>query len=270
MGLFGRSKSEKQAMARAMQIAEDNAAYMKGLELPELEWRNFTPEEMEATTISEDPALRQIQLRALEKMSGLAETGLSAEDELGFFKARQVGDQMARAGTQNAIENAAARGVGGSGLEFAMRESASQGGAQRAQEAALERAAVSARERALANQAYGQAAGGVRSQDLGVNQANTNIINQFNQANTTARNNAQMYNREQANATKQQNFQNDFQKRGAVTGANQQVAQNYLADAASSASNRNAMIGAGIGAGTAIATGGASLFGDAAKKKAGT
>jgi hypothetical protein len=67
-------------------------------------------------------------------------TGLSAEDQLNFEKARSLGAQQSQQGAQAALQNAAARGVGGSGLEFGMREQANQEAANRAQTAGLEQA----------------------------------------------------------------------------------------------------------------------------------
>jgi hypothetical protein len=107
----------------------------------------YDPTLAQAETVAQDPVVRQMQLSALAKMAGLAENGLSEVDEAAFVKAQNMGGQMARSGMQAALQDAQARGVSGSGLEFALREQANQGGAQRAQEAALEQAAKSAQMR---------------------------------------------------------------------------------------------------------------------------
>jgi len=271
-GLLDPGRDERNAMNAANQITASNAAYVQGLEVPELKWMQFTPEMftpemMQAQTISEDPAIRSAQLSALQKMAGLADTGMSAQDELGYYQARQLGHQQSRSGTQAAIQDAQNRGVAGSGMEFAMREIANQGGAQRAQEAALAQAADAARQRAMYNQAYSQALSGQRSQDLAVNKANTDIINQFNQANTQTRNQANQantntvndafrYNQEGRQGTQQQNYDNQLAKRQTVAGINNQMRENYLARSAAAAQKDAALLGAGATLGGAAIKGG--------------
>lgn len=271
-GLLDPDKGERDAMNSANAISAENVAYLKSLEVPELMWEGYspdiyTPEDAQFQTISEDPAIRSAQMSALEKMSGLADDGMTAEDELGYYKSRQQGNQIARAGTQSAIQEAQNRGVSGGGMEFAMREVANQGGAQRAQEAALAEAADRARQRALYTQAYNTQLGNQRSQDLSVNKANTDIINQFNTNNTNARNAAtatnvanknasKQYNIEGKQGTQQQNYDNELAKRQTVTGANNQIRENYLAKGASSAQQNAALLGAGATLGGAYMKGG--------------
>lgn len=251
----GQARSERD---KATAIGLDNAQDMRGLKLPTINWENYNPEDTKYQTVSEDPAIREQQLGVLKKMSGLADSGLSDEDQLGFFKAKAMGDQMARAGNEAAIQNAAARGVSGSGMEFASREAANQAGAQRAQEAAMEQAATAAKQRALYASAYGDALGRQRQQDFSANAANTDIINKFNSANTVAHNAAQQYNQQGERNVAQQNFSNDLTKRQNVAGAMNNVAQNHLANSASASQQGNALFGAAVGAATAAATGGAS------------
>jgi hypothetical protein len=229
---------------------------------------DYDPEMAQASTISEDPKIRSAQLSALNKMSGLADTGLSEVDELGYAKAKQMGAQQSRAGREAAIQDANARGVGGSGLEFALREIANQEGATRAQNAGLDQAADSARQRALYTQAYGNALSGVRGEDLQANSANADILNRFNMANTQTANQAQQANLQarqtvnnanvdQRNAGKQQqltiaqqNYENQLKKAQGLSGANTGIAQGYAAQSAANAGRRKsagALAGAGIG-----------------------
>lgn len=262
----GRARSEAD---KAAAIGTDNARSMEGLRLPNIQWENYNPDDIKYQTISEDPNLRQSQMDVLKKMSGLSTTGESDQDALGFLQARQLGDQSARAGSEAAMQNAAARGVSGSGLEFANREIANQDGAQRAQAAALQQAANSSRQRALYTSAYGSALGQERSQDLAANSANTDIINKFNAQNTTNKNQAQQYNQEGTRNTAQQNFSNDLTRRQNIAGAYNQVAQNHLANSAASSQGSNALLGAAAGAGAAALTGGASAAAGAAKPPSG-
>lgn len=216
------------------------------------------PEDALYQTISEDPRLKSAQMSALDRLSGYAENGLSDVDNAGYAKARNQAAQIMRSGNQAALQNAQARGVGGSGLEFAMREMANQQGAQAAQEAGLQQAADSARQRALYETAYGDRLAQVRGQDESINKANTDIINQFNQANTQARNNAQQFNlqnkqninnqnvegrnsaQQYRNQMAQQGFNNQVTKVGGQAQANTGMAQGYAAQNAANTSERNA------------------------------
>lgn len=267
VGLTDHAGAE-QSLGRANAISAENARYIKNIKTPDIIWQNLTtedynPELVDYQTISEDPQIRSMQMNALAKMGELSETGLSAEDALGFEKAEMLGQRMAKSGRDAALQNAEMRGVGGSGLEFAMREAANQEGAEAARMAALEQAATTARQRALYNQAYSDALGQQRSQDFGVNQANTNIMNEFNQANAQTKNQAQMYNQqnrqdafkyntEGQRGVQQQRFANEMQKAGALTGANNQVAQNYMADSAAKNAAGQGMMGALIGGGATL------------------
>lgn len=217
----------------------------------------YDPKMASANTISEDPSTRNAQLSVLGKMAGLADTGLSDVDQQGYQHAQEMGNQVAKGGTDAAIANAAQRGVGGSGMEFAMREMANQGGAQRANEAGLGQAADSARMRAMYTQAYGQGLSGLRGEDYRAGAGNANILNQFNMANTGAANDAQKYNLGNAQAVGNANvgqrnyahqYNNDLGQRefqdkmaiaGGASGANNNLAQGYAAKDAASTSNTN-------------------------------
>lgn len=224
---------------------------------------SYDPTMAHASTINEDPSLRSAQMSALSKLSGLADTGLSDVDNQGFERARQLASQIQNSGTAAALQNATARGQGGSGLEFAMREMANQQGSQNALNAGLDQAGQSARQRALYQQAYGNALSGLRSQDFGANAANANILNNFNMANTQAQNQGQQYNlnrsqgvadmnvqgRNQAkqynNNLAQQQYQDQMQKAGGMAGANSAMAGGYAAQNAANQGNRNTYAGMG-------------------------
>lgn len=238
----------------ALEQLRRNQEIYGNIPLPEFQNYNpatYTPEMAQATMIQEDPGLRSQQASHLMRMAGLAEQGLSDVDQAGFERARSMAGQISRAGNAAALQNATARGVGGSGLEFAMREQAAQDGAQRAQEAGLQQAAESARQRAMYQQAYGNALGNVRSQDFTANRANADILNNFNQYNTGAtnqarqwnvgnRNSAQQYN----NGLQQQQFGNRMNQAAGMTGANTGMAQGYAAQNAAGQDTRNAFTGA--------------------------
>lgn len=268
-GLF--DDSEQQALDQLAQ----NKDLFNAIQLPTL--NDYKPEDYQvagtydplqaqATTVSENPEDRSMQMAALNRMAGLADTGLSDVDNAGFERARSMANQISNSGTAAALQNAQARGVAGSGLEFALREQAGQDAATRAQQAGLDQAAASAQQRALYNQAFGNATSQMRAQDLQPQMANANILNQFAQYNTGAQNQAQQYNLQNAqdvanqnttqanyaqqynNQMAQQNFQNQMQKAGAQAGANTGMAQGYAAQNAANtdARNANTQLGASI------------------------
>jgi hypothetical protein len=239
---------------------------LEGISLPELQQMvaeeyqsagDYAPEQSLYQTVGEDPRLRSSQMSALEKLSGLAETGLSSEDALSLMNAREMGSQMARANTQASLQNAQARGVAGSGLEFAMREMGGQEAAGRAQRAAMEEGAQAARQRAMYTQAFMDSTGQVRQQDASVNKTNADIINQFNQANTNARNQAQQLNLQNRQGLMNSNvdarkdafkYNNDIRQKGfdnnitKVTGQNaasQGIANHHYAQNAANQGDRN-------------------------------
>lgn len=282
-GLF--DDSEEKAMGQL----QKNQDLYSGLSVPDIERLGFSPEEYSLAgdirpedasyqTVSEDPRLRSSQLQNLAGLSELAQNGLSDVDKLGYNQARQIGSQQAQARRQSAMQDAQARGVAGGGLEQALREMGSQEGANRAQQAGLQQAADSSRQRALYQQAYGDSLSQMRGQDLTANQSNANIINQFNMANTQARNQAQQQNLanhqqvgnanvDQRNAGHQQKidlaqqaYQNQLNKVQGQTGANMGAAQGYAAESAANANRRKAA-GALVGAGVGFAASGGSAQG---------
>jgi hypothetical protein len=246
-GLFDDSQEQ------AMQQLAQNQALWKGLQTPTFNPYKpvaYTPEMAKATQISSDPAIRNQQQGVLMKLAGLSDTGLSDADTAGFERARELGDQSENEGNAAALQNAESRGIGGSGLEFAMREKANQDGAQRAQDAGLQQAATAARQRAMYNEAYGNALSGVRGQDFQQNGANADILNNFARYNTGNQNQANLYNTQQQNFGQQYNndltqrgYEDQVQKLGGETGSNTAAANGYAAENASRTSNRNSNTG---------------------------
>lgn len=211
---------------------------------------------------NEDPLLKSAQMSALAKMAGLADSGLSDVDQAGFEKARSMAGQVAKQGNAAALQNAQTRGVGGSGMEFAMREMANQDAATRAQDAGLSQAADSARQRALYSQAYGQQLAGARDQDNRVNSQNTGIINQFNQANTNARNATNASNVDQRNGAfkyneglKDKTYNNQMRRADGMAGINNRESEIGMAESAQQQAKRRGLTGA-VGAGVGAAFGG--------------
>lgn len=229
MGLFG---DDNAGIEELMQRQEANRGLYSQIGLPQ--YKEYVPElfDNESATAhltSEDPVMKSRQLEALAKLQGLSNEGLSDADVASFNKARQMGDQIAQAKTGAAMQDAQARGVAGGGLEFAMRESGNQQAAQRAQEAALQQAAARSQQRGQYMQAYAQQLGQTRDQDYRADANNTNVINQFNAANTAQRNatsNANVGQRNDAfmynEGLKDKNYNNQVGQADRIAGINTQ------------------------------------------------
>jgi len=249
----------------AKQALNRNRLMYDQIALPEYQEFNpelYNSESYNAELIAEDPMLKSKQQGSLKMLEQLANQGLSAEDEAGFAQARDMGAQQARSGTQAAIANAEARGVAGGGMEFAMREMANQGGAQRSQAAGLEQAAAAARQRALAAQAYQSALGQQRDGDYRANSANTNIVNQFNQANTNQRNAVGQANTDARNGAfqynqnlKDKNYGNQIGRADRIAGFNDREGELDAAEK-EAARKRRAAIGSAIGGAAGAMVGG--------------
>jgi len=248
MGLF----SDDSGFDEAKRANELNRNILDQIELPKYTEFNpnlYTNQSAQYQLTSDDPVARSAQLSALAKMSGLADTGLSDADQAEFTQAANQGNQLARSGNAAALNNAQARGVGGSGLEFLMREQANQDGAQRAQDAGMQTAANAAKQRALYNQAFLQGTSNMRDQDYRTNANNTNIINQFNQANTQARNQTNNANTGLQNQAfqynqglKDKNFNNQMSRATGQMNINNRDADISMGRSAQDNAQRNAII----------------------------
>ena len=258
---------------KAIEQMQQNKALWEKLKTPGLSWDEYSPEMLQSvgeldpamadySLVNEGDVTTGAQLAALNRLAGLAETGLSEVDALGFERARQNAARDSRGAREALIASANARGVGGSAMTTALQEIANQGAAERSRAAAMEQAAEAARQRAAYGSQYMNALSGVRDQDYRANANNTDIINKFNMANTQARNDAnaanlqarqaianqnvgarnqaQQYNQEGKRNTQQQNFSNQVTRLNGMTGANAGVANAYAAQNAANQANRNA------------------------------
>lgn len=211
----------------------------------EISYDMYAPEEFQYETLNEDPALLEAQREYLGKVSQLADTGLSEVDAAALEKATNVASQKAKAGRDAALTQARARGVGGGGMEFVVGEQAAQDSYQDARQAAFDKAAQTAQQRALYQIAYGDALSGQRDQGFRAESTNKGIINDFNKLNTGAKNAASQYNIENAQRGKQVN--NENRARYA-----EGVARVKAGQAAADQDAMNAGIGAVSNAGTSL------------------
>jgi len=215
------------------EIYRDQLNKLYGVGLPDLQAFNYNPEDYSYQTISEDPSMQLRQSALLDRLSQLGETGLSDADKANYAQGVQQANQAARQRSGALMNEMRARGQGGSGLEYALREQAGQEAMNRQAQLGLAQAGDSARQRALYQQAYGNALAGKRDQDYRTAAANTDIINRFNQLNTAQRNDANLQNMQRKNDVAQQRFSNSINRITGATGTLGNLAQSQAANAAS-------------------------------------
>lgn len=134
--------------------------------------------------IKSDPMLRAAQMDALARMQKEgAAGGLTVEDRSALIAAQNANAAKERGAREAILQDAARRGMGGSGTELAAELENQQGAADR-NAAVGTQAAADARKRALAAiSESGQMAGAVRGQDWGEasqRAAAQDAINKFN------------------------------------------------------------------------------------------
>lgn len=195
--------------------------------------------------VSTDPRLKNAQLKALEELSGLSETGLGAEDKAAFNQLRRQSASEAQAQNAAVLQNAAAQGTLDSGNTLMAQLMSGQQAANRdAQGAdAIAANAASARRAALgqyadmsssmANQDFNQRAQVASARDTisqfnaqnrqGVNQYNLGNQQNINNQKATNANQQEMYNK----GLVQQKFQNELAKAGGAANATQNLANMY-------------------------------------------
>lgn len=142
----------------AANAADQNRGYWDSLVAPS------------ANQLMGPPEDRDAQMAALQQMQQWGSGGLTGTDRR-MMETQRGRDQQASGAAQRGImQQAQARGVGGSGLDYGTQLAASQQGQQRTSDAESQMM-QSAQTRALAaTQAAGNLAGNVREQDTGATQ----------------------------------------------------------------------------------------------------
>lgn len=176
---------------------------------PQLETA-FQQQQSNLKNMSIDPTSRAAEVQALTQMQDLANNGgMDAQAKQQESQAINTSNANEQGQRGAIVQNAAARGVGGSGAQLAAELEASQGDANQAA-ASGQSAAAAAQQRALQamtsastmgstlnNQDYGQAAAAATAQDA-INKFNTQTQQTTSNANTTAENQAQASNLQNA------------------------------------------------------------------------
>jgi len=246
--------------------AKRNLQRLQDIPLPELKnlkldtnlaryLKNLSPTELKQ--IQENPQLLQAQMGALDKLGEItAGGGLSAADR---GRIGQIGreEAIAEKGQRAALmQNAQARGLGGSGLELSSLLGAQQAGANRAANRDIDVENL-AQQRALqAIQAQGNLAGNIRGQDYDkaaqaaqaqdiINRFNTGGQNEARLAGANLRNQQTIYNTQQL---PQQRYENQLSRFGQQSAINNQIA-GAKDSRAGTLFNTVANIGAGLATG---------------------
>lgn len=171
------------------------------------------PDEAQYKLPELDPRIREMQLSALnniqDQYSGYGASVSEAERRNAIMDSQR----MARGRDEAALAQAQARGVGGSGLEFALRQQGGQDAANRGMQGGLAAAQQAALARLQGSQAYQQGVGSYRNQEQALAGQSADIINQFNMANTQARNRQGALNTELSNRSRQYGADNRNQAR---------------------------------------------------------
>lgn len=228
-----------------------------GLLTPELEQTVYAPETL-MNQVAIDPRLKDAQMAALTKMQDMGRGGLTMEDMAALDQIRRNTDIAERGKEQQILQDMQQRGQGGSGAELAAKLSSSQNAANRAGAEGLQVGAIASQRALQSLMNSGQLGGQMRSQEFGEQSAKAeaqDVINRFNaanrqaviQRNVGAQNTAQAANlsnkqdimnrntgvandQQRANAqAAQQDYENRMRKAQGIYSANNQQANNLLA-----------------------------------------
>jgi len=243
---------------------------------------NLGPSEMAG--VSTDPGLRQAQLNALNKLSGIGEAGGRDAQFLADQGRLESDINSSTQGRMGAIDqNMAMRGISGGGSELVAKNIAAQQAANRQAQMGMDAKAQSEQRALQALMQSGQLAGQMQGQDFNQQSAKAQAadsISRFNAANTQsvqqrnvgARNTAQAANAQGAQNTANQNtgaknqaqqynlnlaqqqYDNEMKKRGMVAGAQQNLSNSYQNES----NTARQFAGGMISAGAQYASGGAT------------
>lgn len=209
---------------------------------PELETAvTLGPSAMEG--VSTDPALKQAQLKALQKLQGISDAG-GMDAQFMADQARLETDVNTNLQAQQGaiMQNLATRGMSGGGNELVARQMAAQQAANRQAQSGMDLKAQAERRALEALMQSGQLAGNMQSQDFGqqssIAQAK-DAINKFNVQNQQQiignnvgmKNNAQLMNANNAQNVANQNTGLKNQQQLHNNGLSQQNFNNQMAKA---------------------------------------
>lgn len=157
--------------------------------------------------IKTDPTYKNNELEALRQLEEQSRDGYSAQDKADLGRIEQNSNRANR-GRQGAIDQQIqGRGLGGSGLEFALKQQAAQDAAEQEALSGLEVNAQMQNRKQSAAQNLGQLSSQLQNNEFSQSAQKAqaaDAISRFNTQNSNAR---QQYNNQGVNSTAQQNFQ---------------------------------------------------------------
>lgn len=269
-GLMGQDAARGQLKDAKRARAEALAQYA-GISVPEIEKQMLEMELLQSAgqydpdldqalslgpssmeNVSTDPRLKSAQMNALAQLGGIAETGMSPADQASFELARRGAAQENQAMQGQILQQMQARGQGGSGAELIAKLTGAQKSADSMQAAQLEQAKAQQAARMQALNQVGALSSNIQNQDFNqssriaeakdlINQYNTRNSQSVANANTAAKNAAQL-----ANLQNQQNIMNQNvalrnQQQQANKGLYQQQFNNQVGLAAGKAGQYNSI-----------------------------
>jgi hypothetical protein len=190
------SKASKRAMEEAARMREAALAELAGMEPIQLEALGYDPEmlqyiaadpyafynqggEVDAQTVNQDPLLRGAEMEALQDLTRRSEEGMTGQDQYDWLKKRRDVETAARGRDEAIMSLMNARGMGGTGIEAALKMISGQGQMDRLSEFEAAQAAKNSDTRLQATTAKAGLAGNIRNQDFTHEKSNTDILNDF-------------------------------------------------------------------------------------------
>lgn len=282
-GIFGGSAG-KDDMKNAAGLSREAVEQLKNIYVPTVEEQQIILQNPElagllnAETIdrsglegiSTDPRLRQAQMRALEELSGLASTGLGAQDIAAFNQLQRQSASQAQAEQEQALQNAAARGTLDSGSTLMAQLLSGQQAANRTQQGGEQLAAQAAQARRDALAQYSNLSNNMANQDFAQKAQIGNArdtINQFNAQQRTGAGQFNLTNKQNINNQKasnanqqeiynkqllQQKFNNDVTKATGVANQQNNLANIYSQQGQAAAQGQAQMTGSLIGGAASV------------------
>jgi hypothetical protein len=270
----------KSEMKESNKLMRENVEYLKSLGVPTVEAQRIALESPELVGMLEaeqlgrsrfedvgmDPRLQAAQMAALEDVSGIAQTGLGAADQLALEEIRRRTAGQAQAERATALQQMQERGLGDSGASLVAQLSAGQRAADTASMQGMQQAAQAQQARMAALGQQANMASGMQGQQLqlaGQKASAADAIAQFNaqnrqgvsaqnlanrqriaEAGAATRNQQEIYNKQLI----QQQYQNELAKRQAAAGQQTALANINQQQAAAAQQAQQAQTGAVIGA----------------------
>jgi hypothetical protein len=283
----------KSEMREANRLMRDNIARLEAIGIPTIEAQKIALESPELVGLLEaeqlgtsryedvqmDPRLQAAQLSALEGISGVAETGLGAEDRLALEEVRRQAAGQAQAQRATALQQMQERGTLDSGASLVAQLSAGQQAADTASMQGMRQAAQAQQARVAALGQQGNMAAQMQGQQLGLagqKASAADSIAQFNAQNrqgvagqnlaarqgianqsTATRNQQEMYNK----GLLQQQFQNQMAKATGVTGQQTNLANLYGQQATAAQQGEQAQTGAMLNLAGTVGAAGINAYG---------